>query len=207
MRAPFLRLPSCFSSPACALLSFHEGSFDVAIAAYSLGATLLMLLGYNLAAIIFRHIDRITLVICFFLASVGLVMLARLDMEIAVKQLIFLAGGCIIMFITVTVIRRTHDFGKLNYLFMAAAIGLLMFALVFGKSQGGAKNWVSIAGISFQPSEFAKILFIINAAYFPRTATWQSGFRRIRSVFRSVRHHPCTLQRSGRSNCFSQVHF
>ncbi len=161
-----LALAILFLLSACALLSFREGSFNVAIAAYALGATLLMLLGYNLAAIIFRHIDRITLVICFFLASVGLVMLARLNMDVAFRQLIFLVAGVVVMFITVAIIRRTQDFGKLNYLFMVMAVGLLLFSLVFGKSQGGAKNWVSIAGISFQPSEFAKILYIINAAYF-----------------------------------------
>ncbi len=151
---------------ACGLLSFREGSFDVGIAAFGLGATLLMLLGYNLAAIIFRHIDRITLVICFFLCSVGLIMLARLDMETAVRQLIFLAASCVVMFIAVAVIRRTRDFGKLNYLFMVGAVGLLMLSLVFGRATGGAKNWVNIAGFTFQPSEFAKVLFIINSAYF-----------------------------------------
>lgn len=151
---------------ACGLLSFRGGGFDVGIAAYGLGATLLMLLGYNLAAIIFRHIDRITLVICFFLCSVGLVMLARLDMETAVRQLIFLSVACAVMFIAVVVIRRTRDFGRLNYLFMAGAVGLLMLSLVFGRATGGAKNWVNIAGFSFQPSEFAKVLFIINSAYF-----------------------------------------
>ncbi len=151
---------------ACGLLSFRGGSFDVTIAAFGLGATLVMLLGYNLAAIIFRHIDRITLVICFFLSSVGLVMLARLDMETAVKQLIFLASGCVVMFVTVAVIRRTHDFGRFNYLYMALSVGLLLFAYIFGGTVGGAKNWVRIAGISLQPSEISKVLFIIISAYF-----------------------------------------
>ncbi len=151
---------------ACGLLAFRTGEFDVELAAYGLGAALLMLMGYNLAAIIFRHIDRITLVICFFLSSVGLVMLARLNMEVAFRQLIFLTAGIVIMFIAVAVIRRTHDFGKLNYLFMAGAVGLLALALVFGRAQGGARNWVSIAGFSFQPSELAKVLFIVNSAYF-----------------------------------------
>jgi|AGTN01.1.fsa_nt_gi Bacterial cell division membrane protein len=161
-----LALTIMFLLSACGLLAFREGGFDAGIAAFGLGATLLMLLGYNLAAIIFRHIDRITLVICFYLSSVGLVMLARLDMETAVKQLLFLAAGCVIMFITVAVIKRTRDFGRLNYLFMAASIGLLMFAYVFGGVVGGAKNWVRIAGMSFQPSEIAKVLFIISSAYF-----------------------------------------
>lgn len=161
-----LALTIMFLLSAFALLSFREDSFDVGIAAFGLGAMLLMLLSYNLAVIIFRHIDRITLVICFFLASVGLVMLARLDMETAVKQIIFLTAGIIVMFITVTVIRHTRDFGRLNYLFMALSVGLLLFAYIFGGTVGGAKNWVSIAGISFQPSELSKVLFIIISAYF-----------------------------------------
>jgi cell division protein FtsW (lipid II flippase) len=161
-----LALAILFLLSACGLLSFRSGGFDVGVAAFGLGAVLLMLLGYNLAAIIFRHIDRITLVICFFLTSVGLVVLARLHMETAVKQLIFLAAGCLVMFLTVAVIRRAHDFGKLNYLFMAASLGLLAFAYVFGSTVGGAKNWVKIAGLSFQPSEIAKVLFIICSAYF-----------------------------------------
>ncbi|MDD5016762.1 MAG: FtsW/RodA/SpoVE family cell cycle protein [Eubacteriales bacterium] len=155
-----------FLISACALLSFREGSFDAGIAAYGLGAALLMLLAYNLAALIFRHIDRITLVICFFLTSIGLVMLLRLDMELAIKQLIWLGLGCLILFFTVVVIKKARDFGRINYLLMAASFGLLLFAYVLGDTIGGAKNWVNLGPISFQPSEIAKVMFIIVSAYF-----------------------------------------
>ena len=155
-----------FLLSATALLAFREGVFDVGIIAYGLGAVLLMLLAYNLAALIFRHIDRITLVICFFLASVGLVVLARLDMQTAAKQLIWLVIGCAVMFIAVSVIKRVRDFGRMNYLLMAASFGLLAFAYLFGDTIGGAKNWVNFGFISFQPSEIAKVLFIITSAYF-----------------------------------------
>ncbi len=148
------------------LLAFRTGSFDIGIMAYGLGAVLLMLLAYNLAALIFRHIDRITLVICFFLASVGLIVLARLDMDEAIKQLIWLCLGCIVMFAAVVVIKRAHDFGRLNYFLMAASFGLLAFAYLFGDTTYGAKNWVNLGFISFQPSEIAKVLFIIVSAYF-----------------------------------------
>ena len=155
-----------FLLSATGLLAFREGGFDVGIIAYGLGAVLLMLLAYNMAALIFRHIDRITLVICFFLASVGLVVLARLDMEIASKQLIWLVIGCAVMFVAVSVIKRARDFGRMNYLLMAASLGLLCFAYLFGDTIGGAKNWVNFGFISFQPSEIAKVLFIIVSAYF-----------------------------------------
>ena len=155
-----------FILSASVLLSFREGGFDAGIILYGFGSALLMLLAYNLAAIIFRHIDRITLVLCFFLTSIGLVMLMRLNMELAIKQLIWLAVGCVLLFFTVVVIKRTHDFGRLNYFFMAVSFGLLLFAYVFGDTIGGAKNWVRIGPISFQPSEIAKVLFIIVSAYF-----------------------------------------
>jgi cell division protein FtsW (lipid II flippase) len=171
-----LALAILFLLSACGLLSLREGSFDVGIAAFGLGAALLMLLGYNLAALIFRHTDRITLVICFFLCSVGLVMLVRLHMDTAVRQLIFLTAGCVLMFVTVAVIRRTHDFGRLNYALMVLSLGLLLFAYVFGSAVGGAKNWVKIGGFSFQPSEIAKVMFIVVSAYFFAQRRAKAGF-------------------------------
>ena len=155
-----------FMLSACALLSFREGSFDVGVALFGLGGSFLILLAYNLAARIFRHIDRITLVICFFLASIGLVMLARLNMETALRQLIWFAIGTAVLFVIVAVIKHTHDFGKLNYVMMAGAVGLIAFAFLFARTIGGARNWVTVAGISFQPSEIAKVLFIIVSSYF-----------------------------------------
>ncbi len=155
-----------FLLSACGLLAFREESFDITVAAYGAGVSILLLLAYNLAAIIFRHIDRITLVICFFLTSIGLVVLARLNMDIAVKQLIWLAIGTVVLFVTVIIIKNTYDFGKCNYLFMAASFGLLAFAYLFADTVGGARNWVNFGPISFQPSEISKVLFIIVSAYF-----------------------------------------
>ena len=40
---------------------------------------------------------------------------------------------------------------------LAASIGLLVVVLVAGESVGGNKNWIRIAGMSFQPSEAAKL--------------------------------------------------
>lgn len=161
-----LALTILFILSACALLSFREGTFNLGIAIFGLGSSLVVLLAYNLAALIFRHVDRITLVICFFLASVGLVMLARLNIDTAVRQLIWLAGGTVVLYITIVVIKRANDFGRLNYLMMAGAFGLIAFAYLFAHTVGGARNWVTIAGLSFQPSEIAKVLFIIVSAYF-----------------------------------------
>ncbi len=161
-----LALTILFILSACALLSFREGAFNIEFAIFGLGTSLVVLLAYNLAALIFRHVDRITLVICFFLASVGLVMLARLNIETAWRQLVWVVIGTVILYITIVIVKRATDFGRLNYLMMAGAFGLIAFSFLFAKTVGGARNWVSIAGLSFQPSEIAKVLYIIVSAYF-----------------------------------------
>ncbi len=62
----------------------------------------------------------------------------------------------------------------------AASIALLLAVLVVGQSVNGAKRWVSIAGIQFQPSEIAKFAVILvfarlSRAYGPRAAEFRYG--------------------------------
>lgn len=47
---------------------------------------------------------------------------------------------------------------------MIFAVGLLFFNLIFGKTINGAKNWISLGGISLQPSELVKIAFVFIGA-------------------------------------------
>lgn len=41
------------------------------------------------------------------------------------------------------------------------SIGLLLMVLLFGQSVNGAKRWINIAGLQFQPSEIAKFTLIL----------------------------------------------
>ena len=45
-----------------------------------------------------------------------------------------------------------------------AGIGLLLVTLVFGQEYHGAKNWLSVAGFSIQPSELSKVCFVFAGA-------------------------------------------
>ena len=44
------------------------------------------------------------------------------------------------------------------------SIALLLMVLLFGQSVNGARRWISIAGIQFQPSEIAKFTMILSFA-------------------------------------------
>ena len=48
----------------------------------------------------------------------------------------------------------------LQLMVAAGAIGLLGITLVLGQRKYGATNWISLGGMSFQPSEIAKICYI-----------------------------------------------
>ena len=50
-----------------------------------------------------------------------------------------------------------------------ASIVLLLSVLVFGQSVNGAKRWINIAGIQFQPSEIAKFAMILLLAKLTRS--------------------------------------
>ncbi|RMD61231.1 MAG: cell division protein FtsW [Alphaproteobacteria bacterium] len=48
---------------------------------------------------------------------------------------------------------------------MITTLGLLVLTLLVGPEIKGATRWLSIAGVSFQPSEFAKPFFAVTAAW------------------------------------------
>ena len=53
---------------------------------------------------------------------------------------------------------------KLRWPVAIAACALLAFNVLFGQQLFGARNWVSIGPLSFQPSEFVKVAFILAGA-------------------------------------------
>ena len=55
------------------------------------------------------------------------------------------------------------------------SIGLLLLVLVFGQSVNGARRWISIAGLQFQPSEIAKFTLILLFARLTRNFGSEAG--------------------------------
>ena len=117
----------------------------------------------------------------FIFTSTSLGLLARNGPQfnsIASTQAIGLILGFICMAVTAHVNYR--EWRKYAfYIFLATIfINLLIFIPGLGIEHGGAKRWLDIGPISFQPSELLKIGFII---YF---AAWLSGIKEKISQFR-----------------------
>lgn len=104
--------------------------------------------------------------LALFLTGVGLMLLVRQVERSAYVQLIAAVVGMALFCVIIKFIEdpdRTSS-TKLRYGLMIAAVGLLGVSIVFGKITYGAANWVKIGGISIQPSEIVKIIYIFIGA-------------------------------------------
>lgn len=63
-----------------------------------------------------------------------------------------------------------RNFGRFAKILYAGALGLLMLVLVFGDVRNGSKSWLTILGVTFQPAEIVKIVFILAYAKFIESA-------------------------------------
>ena len=134
------------------------------------GLGLLALLG--IAHLAIRRLapaaDPTLLPLAAYLHGIGYVMIARLDDHLAGLQttwsLLAVAG----MIITLVIVPRITVFVRYQWWLLALALGLLVLPFVpgVGVTFGGARIWVSIGPINFQPGEFAKVLLaVFFAAY------------------------------------------
>lgn len=104
--------------------------------------------------------------LALFLTGVGVMLLVRQVERSAYVQLIAAVFGMILFCVILKFIEdpdRTSSV-KLRYGLMITAVGLLAVSIVFGKITYGAANWISIGGISIQPSELVKIIYIFIGA-------------------------------------------
>lgn len=98
------------------------------------------------------------------LLSVGFLILTRLSFSHGIKQFIIAAIANLISLLIPLVLRYLPELSKLRWLYTTLGIFLLFCALVTGSTIFGARNWLTIKNITFQPSEFVKLIFIFSMA-------------------------------------------
>ena len=114
--------------------------------------------------------DGILLPLAALLNGLGYVWIARLDKDLAALQATWTALGILGFVLTLLFVRRMRDLDT-PYTLMVVGVGLLLLPLVpgVGRTINGARIWVALGPVSFQPGEFAKIALAISfAAYLVR---------------------------------------
>lgn len=113
---------------------------------------------------IYPKIDRCILNNIALLLSICFIILTRLDFAKAKKQFLIVIVSLIIAMIVPYVIIHFTIIKKGKWIYAVTGILLLLIVLILGQVTHGSKISYSIAGITLQPSEFVKIIFVFCIA-------------------------------------------
>ena len=103
--------------------------------------------------------------IAFFLSTLSLAVTASSNTGALLKQFLCVAMGLAGFLVLGIFLRDLDRAKKIRWLMAGAAMALAAVTLLPGvPTQYGAANWLTIAGVSVQPSELAKICYIFAGA-------------------------------------------
>ncbi|MBQ6430995.1 MAG: FtsW/RodA/SpoVE family cell cycle protein [Oscillospiraceae bacterium] len=115
--------------------------------------------------------------LAFFLSTLGLAVIASSDAGSIPKQLVCIAGGIFIYLLLGWSLRDLSRAKRFRYVAAVAGLALLAANLVLGREINGAKNWIAVGSMSFQPSELVKLCFIyVGASTMDRIVTKRNLF-------------------------------
>lgn len=98
------------------------------------------------------------------LLVIGFIMLTRLSFTYAFRQFVFVLAGGLAMLIIPLFLQKGSMFRNFSVAYFVLGVVALAVVTVMGSTSYGAKLTISIAGLSFQPSEFVKIIFVFFIA-------------------------------------------
>ena len=120
--------------------------------------------GYFIVMRSFRRIGFEMETIAFFLCTLSLAVTGSTVPNECPKQLVAILMGLAIFLVLGFFLRDLGRAQKVRWFMGAAAVGMLVITLLIGSSEGGAKAWIRLGGLSLQPSELAKICYIFAGA-------------------------------------------
>ena len=149
-------------------------------------ALLLVLIGaaHLTVRLLARGADATLLPLAFFLHGIGYVMIARLDEDLAALQATWSLVAIAAFVATLLFVQRAADLARYQWTFLLIGAVLLVLPMVpgLGVTINGARIWVRLGPLSFQPGELAKLaLAIFFAGYLSQrreliaASTWRVG--------------------------------
>lgn len=161
-----------------------SGRFPSEAGRYAVGLGLAAVIAHLAVRLRAPYADPLVLPIAFLLNGLGLDLIQRLDAAVPGRpagsdQLLWSGLGMVLFVVVVAGLRDHRVLQRYAYLSVVVAL-VLMLVPVFFPAVNGAHIWIRLAGLSFQPGEFAKILLaVFFAAYLAanRTALALTGRR------------------------------
>ena len=130
----------------------------------------------TMVSLIYENINRLLLNNMCMLLGIGLCIVSRLSFDKAIRQYVIVLVSLIFSLLVPYLLGKIHFFKKITWLYATLGIALLSTVLILGEVTHGSKISFSLGGITFQPSEFVKILFL----FFLAGALWENvSFQRV----------------------------
>lgn len=125
---------------------------------------------------IFKNLDKPLLFVSLLLFVIGLIMVFSASNVTAymanlaspyiyfIKQAIFLGIGAVLFCIMIRV--SSKGYGRLSYLLLGLVLLSQILLPFFGVLRNNSRSWFDFGLVSYQPSEFMKVVTIIWLAYY-----------------------------------------
>jgi cell division protein FtsW (lipid II flippase) len=111
-----------------------------------------------------KECDYFLLPTTFFLFSIGMIEIFRLSSSLGERQLFSLYLSISLSILLLHSLRKNKWLESYSYLLGLLGIIFLTLLLFLGKEIRGARLWLKIESVSFQPGEISKILLLIFLA-------------------------------------------
>lgn len=145
---------------------------------YAAGIGLLAVIAHLALRYRAPYADPVLLPCAVLLNGLGVAMIHRIDLGLALvaeangrtpkpaaapQQITWTAVGIVLFLVVIIVIRDHRRLQALTYTAGLAGLVLLVLPLIpgLGVNLNGARIWIRLAGMSFQPGEFAKICLVV----------------------------------------------
>lgn len=143
---------------------------DIKIVIFYLAQMLLFAVTIFLYTHIYPKVSRLIVNNMCMLLCIGLIMLTRLSYEKAVKQFVIAAVMIAVSLVVPIIIRKAKFLSEWRKFYAVLGLISLGVVAVLGQVSYGAKLGFTIGGISIQPSELVKIVFVFFVAASFKTA-------------------------------------
>jgi cell division protein FtsW (lipid II flippase) len=105
------------------------------------------------------------------LSAIGLAVVARLQPQLAQKQIVWLAFSLILAIAAGPAFDRFRILAAYKYIWILAAIAMFVALALFGEEVNGARLWIHFGPVRFEPVEVIKLLVVLfMASYLAETA-------------------------------------
>lgn len=110
--------------------------------------------------------DATLLPLAALLNAIGFIFVARLDEELAAAQTVWTGVGIATFILALVVVKEARSLERYRYTFALIGIFTLLMPMLpgIGREVNGARLWVRLGPVNFQPGEVAKVVLVIFLA-------------------------------------------